>query len=83
MRGPDGAPTDEAERRIAAAVGRANEKLARFEQVRKFVIVADGFQMETGELTPTLKLRRQTVRERYGATLDRLYQEDGFGLIPQ
>jgi long-chain acyl-CoA synthetase len=44
-----------------------------FERPKKFVITADDFTLENGMLTPTLKLKRRKVLERYGADLERLY----------
>ncbi|MCL4448828.1 MAG: long-chain fatty acid--CoA ligase [Actinobacteria bacterium] len=68
--------------RIADAIGRANSKLARFENVRKFAIVTKGFSLEGGELTPTLKVRREQVRQIHGEILDRLYDDPDFALVP-
>jgi long-chain acyl-CoA synthetase len=44
-----------------------------FEQPKKFLITGEDFTLENGMLTPTLKLKRRKVLERYGADLDRLY----------
>jgi long-chain acyl-CoA synthetase len=44
-----------------------------FERPVKFVIAAEDFTIENGMLTPTLKLKRRKVLERYGADLERLY----------
>jgi long-chain acyl-CoA synthetase len=44
-----------------------------FERPTKFVIAAEDFTVENGMLTPTLKLKRRKVLERYGADLERLY----------
>ena len=58
---------------IAAAVEAANATLSRPEQVKAFRILPSGWTPESGELTPTLKLRRRVVRERYADTIDALY----------
>ncbi|GIF21630.1 long-chain acyl-CoA synthetase [Actinoplanes tereljensis] len=58
---------------ITAAVEAANEKLARPEQVKTFRVLPTAWTPETGELTPTLKLRRRVVAERYADTISSLY----------
>jgi len=58
---------------IAAAVAAANEKLARPEQVKTFRVLPTVWSPVSGELTPTLKLRRRVVQQRYADAIDRLY----------
>jgi long-chain acyl-CoA synthetase len=58
---------------ISAAVAAANEKLARPEQVKTFRVLPTAWTPESGELTPTLKLRRRVVQERYAETISSLY----------
>jgi long-chain acyl-CoA synthetase len=53
-----------------------NRGLASFEQVKKFALLGADFSQETGELTPTLKVRRKVVVEKYGRILDDLYVKD-------
>lgn len=53
-----------------------NRQLATFEQVKKFIVAGRDFSQETGELTPTLKVKRKVLVERYGAALDALYEKD-------
>jgi long-chain acyl-CoA synthetase len=50
---------------IQESIRRANRELAAFEAVRSFRILPREFTVEGGELTPTLKLRRHVIRERY------------------
>ena len=57
-------------------VDEVNRGLASFEQVKKFAVLATDFSQETGELTPTLKVRRKVVVEKYGRILDELYGKD-------
>jgi long-chain acyl-CoA synthetase len=68
--------------RIRAAVRRGNQHLARVEQVRRFVILDRDFSQEAGELTPTLKLKRKAVEQKYAETFDRIYREDAFAMEP-
>jgi len=58
---------------IGAAVTAANTHLARPEQVKSFRVLPTVWSPVSGELTPTLKLRRRVVQERYADTIDRLY----------
>lgn len=48
---------------------------ASFHQVKRFTLLAEGFSMESGELTPTLKLRRKIISERYRNEIEQMYQE--------
>jgi len=48
---------------------------ARVEQIRKFTLLSREFSIETGELTPTLKVRRKAVAEKYIREIDAMYQE--------
>ena len=52
---------------------RVNGKLASFESIKKFKILADEFTIETGELTPSLKIRRRFCNEKYSSELDSMY----------
>ncbi len=56
-------------------VAAVNQRLASFESVKKFVIVPEDFTQEGGELTPTLKVKRKVVTEKYATELEQLYAE--------
>jgi long-chain acyl-CoA synthetase len=58
---------------IGAAVSRVNLTLMPSERVRRFVVAAEAFSIANGQMTPTLKIKRHVIRERYGAALDALY----------
>ncbi len=75
-------PTAQTRTRLARAVARANVALARYERVRRFAVVAGEFRLEDDEITPTLKLRRHRIRERYGEILDALYEDPNAGFEP-
>ena len=47
--------------------------LSRFEQIRRFALVEDTITVEAGELTPTMKVKREKVRKRLQAVIDGLY----------
>jgi long-chain acyl-CoA synthetase len=50
-----------------------NDKFARVEQVKKFEILPHDLSQEGGELTPTLKVKRNIVAEKYEQEVDALY----------
>lgn len=52
-----------------------NGRLARYENIKKFAILPEDFTVENGELTPTLKVRRKIISEKYQNILDSFYQE--------
>jgi long-chain acyl-CoA synthetase len=58
---------------IQADLDRANEKYAQVEQVKKFIILDHDLSQETGELTPTMKVKRNVVNEKYASLFDSLY----------
>ena len=51
------------------------KELALFEQVKKFTLLPAAFSMELGELTPTLKLRRKVILQRYQNEIESMYQD--------
>ncbi len=51
------------------------KELAKFEQVKRFTLLPQAFTMETGELTPTLKLRRKIILQRYQNEIDSMYRD--------
>jgi long-chain acyl-CoA synthetase len=59
---------------IRAAVDRTNQDLSVVEKVRQFAIADEPFGTDNEELTPSMKIRRHKIRERYGARLDGLYK---------
>ena len=66
------APVAEEVRRI---VESANGRLARVEQAKDWIIVPDAWSPETGELTPSLKMKRRVVLERYSVEIEQLYND--------
>jgi long-chain acyl-CoA synthetase len=58
---------------IARAVDEANQTVARVEQVKKWVIVPDEWTPDSGEVTPSLKLKRRVVLDRYAEQIDSMY----------
>ncbi len=66
---------DEVTQEIQRAVNEVNSHLANFETIKKFVIIPRPLEVETGELTPTMKVRRKVVEQKYMDRLDALYEE--------
>jgi long-chain acyl-CoA synthetase len=52
-----------------------NQNLARFEKLKRVLLVADEFTAENGALTPTMKLRRRVIEDRYRDKIDELYAQ--------
>ncbi|HVL69954.1 MAG TPA: long-chain fatty acid--CoA ligase [Vicinamibacterales bacterium] len=50
-----------------------NRELSPYERIKKFALLPKEFSIDTGELTPTLKVKRRVVEERWRATIDGLY----------
>jgi long-chain acyl-CoA synthetase len=59
---------------VQATVDEVNRDLARFEQIKRFAILPREFSAEEGEVTPTLKLKRRVIEERYAAEIEELYR---------
>lgn len=62
---------------IQADLDAVNQNLPSYETVKKFAIVYPDFSIETGELTPTLKVKRKAVIEKHKSLLDSFYDERG------
>ena len=58
---------------VQAELDRVNSRYAQVEQIKRFVILDHDLSQETGELTPTLKVKRNVVNEKYADLFDRLY----------
>jgi long-chain acyl-CoA synthetase len=56
-----------------ARIQALQQELARFQQVKKFTLLPRAFSVETGELTPTLKLRRSTIEANYRDEIEGMY----------
>jgi len=58
---------------IKTTTERVNKKLSQIEQVRKFLLIDEEFTVENNMMTPTLKIRRFKVKEKYQSQLEALY----------
>jgi long-chain acyl-CoA synthetase len=60
---------------IQKQIDEVNQTLARVEQVKKFSILAKPFGIDTGELTPTLKIKRKVVAQMYAQEIEAMYTD--------
>jgi long-chain acyl-CoA synthetase len=60
-----------------------NQNLARFEKLKRVVLVPDEFTANNGALTPTMKLKRKVIEERYRKQIDELYAQAEATPVPQ
>ncbi|MGW5862765.1 AMP-dependent synthetase/ligase [Streptomyces sp. NPDC055239] len=67
--------SDAVREEVARAVDAANARLNRTEQIKRYRLLGEEWGPETGELTPSLKLRRRVIREKYGDAIDGLYTQ--------
>ena len=65
---------------IQAVVDVVNADRSRYEQIKRFRILPRDFTMDEGELTPTLKLKRSVVQDRFADELDELYAAEPFSM---
>ena len=61
---------------IESSVDDVNRVLPSFETIKKVTILPAEFEVETGELTPSLKLRRHVIEQRYAVVLDAMYESE-------
>jgi long-chain acyl-CoA synthetase len=59
---------------IAERVEHANARLARTSQVKRFAVLEEVWQPESGLVTPTLKIKRKAIDRRYPELIDSLYE---------
>lgn len=62
--------------KVAEEVETANTKLPSYMTVKKFRILPHSFTIETGELTPTLKIKTKVVNQKYAALIDSMYEKE-------
>jgi long-chain acyl-CoA synthetase len=60
---------------IGQAVDRVNTGLSAIERIRRFALLPEGFTIDNAMLTPSLKIRRHKIRERWGEMITKLYEK--------
>ncbi len=63
----------EADAMVGDHVRQLNERLNRWESVKKWIVLDHDLSIESGELTPSMKVKRKVVEQNYAGELDRLY----------
>jgi len=59
-------------------IDKKNKQLGKTEQIQKFILLPDEWTVMSGELTPTLKLRRNFVMEKYKVLIEQLFNSNGY-----
>ncbi len=54
-------------------LGKIQKNLANYEKVRKFTLLEKPFSLETGEITPSMKIKRKVVEEKYSDRIEQMY----------
>ena len=67
------AARDDVQAAVAQAIDEANSHLSRVEQIKRFTILPDDWQPGGDELTPTMKLKRKPIAEKYATEIESLY----------
>ena len=70
---PSLAQNEKVRAEVQKAVDEVNSHVGRVEQIKKFAILDHDLSQETGELTPTLKVKRNVVNEKFAAIAEQLY----------
>ncbi|MDO7170676.1 AMP-dependent synthetase/ligase [Mariniflexile sp. AS56] len=60
--------------RIQSEIDKANSCFGHWEQIKKFEITPDVWTIEAGHLTPTMKLKRKIIKEKYAALIENIYR---------
>ncbi|XXX78619.1 long-chain fatty acid--CoA ligase [Sorangium sp. So ce134] len=60
---------------VKAHVDALNAQLASFEQIKKFTVLGREFSVQDGEMTPTLKMKRNVIEQRFRGVIDQMYAE--------
>src|SRR5262249_7379464 len=70
---PSLADNDQVHELVQKELDRANANYAQVEQIKKFKILDHDLSIETGELTPTLKVKRNVINDHYGDLFEAMY----------
>ncbi len=60
---------------VQAGIDAANKQLAQYESIKRFALLPNDFSVESGELTPTQKVKRKVVYEKHATVIEGLYAE--------
>ncbi len=62
--------------RYSKEVTKCNKSLGQFERIKKFILISDEWSTPSGEITPTLKLKRDFITKKYRKLINEIYEED-------
>ncbi|ALJ05030.1 AMP-dependent synthetase [Pseudalgibacter alginicilyticus] len=62
--------------RIQDEIDTANKKFGKWEQIKKFELTPDVWSIEAGHLTPTMKMKRKVIKEKYFNLIEKIYRGD-------
>ena len=67
--------SDDVKNRIWEDIDKYNKRFGKVQQIKKFALIEDEWSVETGELTPTLKVKRRIIKEKYQDLFEKIYSE--------
>jgi len=60
--------------RIQKEIDEANEHFGKWEQVKKFELTPEIWTIDAGHLTPTMKMKRKVIKEKYSGLIEKIYR---------
>ena len=63
-------------KKFAEVRDELNKRFSEVEKVKKFVLINEEWSVDTGEITPTLKLKRKVIQEKYKQLIAELYNDE-------
>jgi len=70
------AALDEVKQRIAEEIEKYNQQFGKWERIKKFELTGDVWSIDAGHLTPTLKLKRRNILQKYMHLYEKIYAEE-------
>jgi len=67
---------------IQKEIDRVSQKLSDYERIKRFTLIAEPFSMENGLMTPTLKLKRKAIQQKYDVEIDSMYDTQSTWAFP-
>jgi long-chain acyl-CoA synthetase len=62
------------QQRIQKEIDEANEKFGKWEQIKRFELTPEVWSIDAGHLTPTMKMKRKVIKEKYLDLIDKIYR---------